>query len=39
MELMLWLGVMALVFLAVTIAAPHHIRMIENRPKIDKSWD
>jgi hypothetical protein len=39
MELMLWLGATALVFLAVTIAAPHHIRMIENRPKIDKSWD
>jgi hypothetical protein len=39
MEMIVWLGVMALVSIAVTITAPYHIRMIENRPKVDKTSD
>jgi hypothetical protein len=39
MEMIVWLGVMALVALAVTLSAPYHIRLIENRPKVDKAWD
>ena len=39
MEMIVWLGVTALVALAVTFSAPYHIRLIENRPKVDKAWD
>jgi hypothetical protein len=39
MEIIVWLGVMVLVALAVTLSAPYHIRLIENRPKVDKAWD
>jgi hypothetical protein len=39
MELILWLAVMGLVAAAVALAAPYHIRLIENRPTVDKAWD
>ena len=39
MELIVWLAVTAVVAVAVTLAAPYHIRLIENRPKVEKAWD
>ena len=39
MELIVWLAVMAMAAVAVTLAAPYHIRLIENRPKVDRAWD
>jgi hypothetical protein len=35
MEILMWFGVCAVVALLLWAAAPHHQRMIDNRPKVD----
>ena len=40
MEIILWLGVMVAIFVVVSLAAPYHNRIIDNRPKVEpKAWD
>ena len=41
MEMLTWLGACAVVAVLIWIAAPHHQRMIDNRPKVggNPSWD
>ena len=41
MEMMIWLGILALFGLLLWLAAPHHQRMINRRdiPKGEHTWD
>ena len=41
MEMLIWLGVCAVVAVLVYMAAPHHQRLIGDRPSADKhpTWD
>jgi hypothetical protein len=41
MEMFIWLGVCVVVAILVRVAAPHHQRLIGNRPVVSEhpSWD
>jgi hypothetical protein len=39
METLIWLGVCVAVAVFIWTAAPHHQRMIDNRPKVNDHWD